>query len=137
MDNTGIPCKFIPIKKSAFTTEEGTKSGLYSGCFYNFYEFGITRWVICAYLDVEHKKYLDAGMKNKELIDGCLEYLNYVKEPERKSKKIQKPKYGNLEPIVSKITGEYDVKFEDERIIVQFLTDDRQNGNFWGEGIKT
>lgn len=131
-----IDCSFIPIKKSSYTTEEEMRDGLYSSSIYVFPEFGVTKWVVCAYLKVDHKKYLDEGMTSKALIDGCLEHLNYMPEPARKTKKSQKPKYGNLQPLVSKITGEYDVKYKDDRVIVQLITDDRQNPNFWGEGDK-
>jgi hypothetical protein len=131
-----IECSFIPIKKSQYTVDEEKKDGLYSSTTYTFKEFGETKWVICAYLKVDHKKYLNEGMTSKQLIDGCLEYLNYVPEPARKTKKVQKPKYGIIQPVLSKITGEYDVKFKEDRIIVQFATDDRQNPNFWGEGEK-
>jgi hypothetical protein len=47
----------------------------------------------------DHKKYFDEGMSSKQLIDGCLEYLNYIPEPARKTKKIQKPKYGKIQPL--------------------------------------
>ena len=125
-----------PIKKSKYSVLEETKDGLYSSSIYHFEGFGVTKWVVCAYLKVEHKKYLDDGMTSKEFIDRCLEHLNYVPEPARKLKKPQKPKYGVLQPLVSKITGEYDIKYKDDRIIVQLITDDRQNPNFWGEGDK-
>jgi len=131
-----INCSFIPIKKSKYTIEEETKDGLYSSSIYNVEGFGVTKWVICAYLRVEHKKLLDEGMTSKALIDGCLEHLNYMPEPARKTKKAQKPKYGNLQPLVSKITGEYDVVYKDDRVIVQLITDDRSNPHFWGEGEK-
>jgi hypothetical protein len=129
-----IDCSFIPIKKSKYTSEEETKDGLYSSSVYNVEGFGVTKWVICAYLKVDHKKFLDEGMTSKALIDGCLAHLNYMPEPARKTKKPQKPKYGNLQPLVSKITGEYDVVYKDDRVIVQLVTDDRQNENFWYEG---
>jgi hypothetical protein len=129
-----IDCCFIPIKKSKYTSEEETKDGLYSSSVYNVEGFGVTKWVICAYLKVDHKKFLDEGMTSKALIDGCLAHLNYMPEPARKTKKPQKPKYGNLQPLVSKITGEYDVVYKDDRVIVQLVTDDRQNENFWYEG---
>lgn len=129
-----IECSFVPIKKSKYATEEETKDGLYSSSVYNVEGFGVTKWVICAYLKVDHKKYLDEGMTSKALIDGCLAHLNYMPEPARKTKKPQKPKYGNLQPLVSKITGEYDVVYKDDRVIVQLITDDRQNENFWYEG---
>ena len=134
MENVGIACEFIPIKKSQYTTVEDTKKGLYSSGVYNFQHFGVTKWVVCAYLKVDHKKYLDEGMTSKKLIDDCLKHLNYMPEQVRKTKKSPKPKYGNLEMLVSKITGEYDVKFKDEHIICHLITDDRQNQNFWGEG---
>lgn len=136
MEKPGIPCEFIQIKKSMYSTLDETRSGLYSSSIYNFSEFGVTKWVVCAYLKVDHKKYLDEGMSSKSFIDSCLEYLNYMPEPARKTKKVQKPTYGNLQPLVSKITGEYDVKYKDDRVIVQLITDDRQNPNFWGEGDK-
>jgi hypothetical protein len=129
-----IDCSFIPIKKSKYSSEEETKDGLYSSSVYNVEGFGVTKWVICAYLKVDHKKFLDEGMTSKALIDGCLAHLNYMPEPARKTKKPQKPKYGNLQPLVSKITGEYDVVYKDDRVIVQLVTDDRQNENFWYEG---
>ena len=131
-----IDCSFIPIKKSKYATEEETRDGLYSSSVYNVEGFGTTKWVVCAYLKAEHKKYLDEGMTSKAFIDGCLEHLNYMPEPARKTKKAQKPKYGNLQPLVSKITGEYDVVYKDDRVIVQLITDDRQNPHFWGEGDK-
>lgn len=132
-----IECEFIKIKKSPYSAdEENLRSGLYSNSTYTFPEFGTTKWVICAYLKTDHQKLLDEGLSTREIIDRCLAHLNYVPEPTRKTKKIQKPKYGNLEPLVSPITGEYDVKYKDDRIIVQLITDDRQNPNFWGEGTK-
>ena len=129
-----IECSFIAIKKSKYTIEEEMKDGLYSSSVYNVEGFGVTKWVVCAYLKADHKKHLDEGMTSKELIDRCMAHLNYMPEGARKTKKAQKPKYGNLQPLVSKITGEYDVVYKDDRIIVQLITDDRQNPNFWGEG---
>ena len=129
-----IDCSFIPIKKSKYAVDEETRDGLYSSSVYSVEGFGVTKWVVCAYLKVDHKKLLDDGMTSKALIDGCLEHLNYMPEPARKTKKAQKPKYGNLQPLVSKITGEYDVVYKDDRVIVQLFTDDRQNENFWYEG---
>lgn len=131
-----IECEFINIKKSSFTKEIETKSGLYSNSMYNFPEFGTTKWVVCAYLKVDYQKYIDEGLSTKDLIDRCLLHLNFMPETARKSKKIQKPKYGNLQPLVSRITGEYDIKYKGDRIIVQLITDDRENPNFWGQGEK-
>jgi hypothetical protein len=131
-----IECSFIPIKKGQYTTDEEVRDGLYSSSVYVFEEFGVSKWVFCAYLKVDHKKYLDEGVSSKQLIDGCLDFLNYVPDPARKTKKAQKPKYGNIQPLISKITGEYDVKYKDDRVIVQFITDDRQNPFLWGEGEK-
>jgi hypothetical protein len=131
-----IECSFIPIKKSKYTNDEETRDGLYSSSIYNIPGFGVNKWVVCAYLKVDAKKYLDEGMTTKELIDRCLEHLNYVPEPARKTKKVQKPKYGNLQPLVSKITGEYDIQHKDDHLIVQFVTDERLSQFFWFEGQK-
>jgi hypothetical protein len=131
-----IECSFIPIKKSQYATDEEMRDGLYSSSVYSFQEFGVSKWVFCAYLKVDHKKYFNEGMSSKQLIDGCLQFLNYVPEPARKTKKALKPKYGLIQPLVSKITGEYDVKYKDDRVVVQFITDERQIPFLWGEGEK-
>lgn len=131
-----IECRFIQIKKSPYSDIDETRCGLYSNSVYNFNDFGATKWVVCAYLHVDYQKYLDEGLSTKQLIDRCLSHLNFIPEPSRKTKKVQKPTYGTLQPLVSRITGEYDVKYKDDRIIVQLITDDRQNPNFWGEGPK-
>jgi hypothetical protein len=93
-----IECSFIPIKKSQYTTDEEVRDGLYSSSVYAFEEFGVSKWVFCAYLKVDHKKYFDEGMSSKQLIDSCLDFLNYVPEPARKTKKSQKTKYGKIKP---------------------------------------
>lgn len=136
MEPEVIECEFIPIKKSLFTDVEETKMGIYSsGIFPAVPDFGTTKWVFSAYLKLNHKKYLDEGWTTKRIIDACLAHLNYMPENKR-AKKAQKPKFGNLQPLVSRVTGEYDVRYKDDRLVVRLVTDDRQNPNLWGEGDK-
>lgn len=131
-----IECSFIPIKKSTFSNSQETKLGIYSNSIYTFPDYGTKKWIVYAYLKVDHKSFLDKGYSTKKLINGCLNFLNEIPESSRRSKKIQKCTYGKLEPLVSKIDGDYAVKYKDDRVIIELITDDRQNPNFWGEGLK-
>jgi hypothetical protein len=69
----------------------------------------------------------EKGLSDKEIIDGCLLFLN--KPPPRK----RKPLYGSLQP-VQRADGAYEVKEKDGNYIVCFSTDQRRNKNFWGDG---
>jgi len=130
-----IDCEWEKIKDSAFSNNEEKKTGRYSGCVYPIKGYGVTSWAVHGYLKLDWQKHLDEGLSKREIVDECLEFLNQVPPRKKYQKKESKPKFGKLEAInASWADCGYEVKFDDNRLIVSFLTDDRKNKNFWGEG---
>ena len=131
-----IECDFKQIKRSSFTDSEETKSGLYSNSSYPLPGFGVTKWVICAYIEVPYDRLVSEGKTHNQIIEGCVNHLNV--RGMRKTKKGTKYQYGKLEPIISKITGEFvgKLKPETNTVIVELLTDDPRNQYFWGDAQK-
>ena len=133
-----IECSLIPITKSTFSINESLaekKFGLYSGSVHRVKDFGIKKWVVHFYLQVDYEKqYSEFGLNEKQLIDGCLNYLN--NHDKKKVKKEYKPKFGYLQPLVDPATGDYSIAYKPDRIVVSAITDERENPNFWYEGMK-
>lgn len=131
-----IECSLIPILKSKYssdTPESEKRLGIYSGSVHRVKDFGTKKWVVHFYLKVDHEHYINnIGVKYKELIDGCLNYLN--NNNKKKVKKEYKPKFGYLQPLVDPVTGDYSVVYKPDRIVVSAITDERDNPNFWYEG---
>lgn len=129
-----IPCEFIKIRKSSFSSDEGRihlKHGRYhNSVFPAVKDYGEKQWVIGGYLKLNEgfEKYKD--LKESEIIDRCIEFLNVVPRGKRK------PIYGLLKPIRASHKGpnEYETTFRENDIIVLFSTDDRRCKLFWSEG---
>jgi len=138
-----IQCKFVSLKKSKYTDSVEEKSGRYSQCSYNIPGYGISAWVVMAYLEVDYKKYYDEGMSEGELIEHCASFLS--KPPVRKKYQKKKPRslYGNLEPVVARWRSKKDASLYavkvlpgfTNRLAVEFIIDERRNKHFWSEGI--
>ncbi len=130
-----IKCELMDIPKWSFvgsSKKRRYKKGRYHGSmFWEVPGFGVKRWVIATNIKVDHLMYLEAGYTEKEIIDGCIDYLN--KPPPRKKyqrKKTNKPKYGELE------LHSYRVKEDDTCIQALLVVSDRNNKHFWGNGQK-
>lgn len=128
-----IYCEWREIEEFFPTTDakRQTRKGRYHGSvFPRVKHFGSKQWVICGYLEVDYEEYARQGMSEKDIVDGCVAYLN--KPPERKKyqKRARKPLYGNLS------LYSYKLKKDDSPYIeVILVTDERKNKNFWGCGI--
>lgn len=133
-----IECSLIPILKSSFSSDNldsEKRYGVYSGSIHRVKDFGVKKWVVHFYLKVDYERYFnELGVKEKQLIDGCLNYLN--NNNKKKVKKEYKSKFGYLQPLVDPMTGDYSVKYKPDRVIVSAITDERDNPNFWYEGQK-
>lgn len=129
-----VVCALLPFTKSSFSDPASEKKfGIYSNSVYTFPDFGVKKWVVHAYLLVDYDKYYVEGWTENRLIDACLNYLNDT-EKKKGAKKEPKPKYGKLEPLVSRWKGVYDLVYKPDRVIISLVTDDPKNTNFWGEG---
>lgn len=91
------------------------------------------------YLELDYQALEYDGKTREEIMDGCAEYLSQAPPRKKYQKKEPKPPYGKLEPLPAPWLGQnkYSVKPKsgfDNRLIVEFITDQRKNKNFWEEG---
>ena len=99
------------------------KSGRYSGGNLNVEGFGYKNWVVLAYIVPERpiREYLEEGFTKREIVDGCVEFLN-----QPPTKRARKPRYGKLS-----CNAFY---FLEDKISVSLVIDQRNNKHFWGRG---
>jgi hypothetical protein len=111
---------------------KGTKSGLYLGSNYAFKGFGVNRWVVGVYIDIDYKEYLEGGTSEEDVVRQCIEFLNQPPPRKKYQKKKPIPEFGTL--------GEKPLRFrfrEDEGgsfIEATLSTDQRRSKKFWGSG---
>jgi hypothetical protein len=125
-----IECDFRQICNSGC---EGTKAGRYSqSMHWEVDGFGSSKWVVLGYLDIDWVKLKNEDyLSERDIIERCLVHLNIAPEKKKYQKKQPEPKYGKLEPY------KVDFKMTKENkpvIIVQFLTNQHNNEQFWAEG---
>jgi|694.fasta_scaffold143795_4 hypothetical protein len=120
-----IECEFMPISQFSHAPTGEKKEGRYMTSIYSIDGFGKNRWVVGAYIKADLEKYKILRWHDSEIVKRCVNYLNSI-AINKKGKK----KYGNLQlHKFNKIN-----KFGQEIIVVELITDERKNENFWGEG---
>ena len=122
-----ISCKWKPIDEYLLPGNGEKKDGRYHGSmFWNIKGFGIRKWVVAGYIEGNYQQYLDEGIPEKEVVEGCLTHLNQP-PPRRKFQRKQPDSlYGHLEYYRHKITP--------GGIEVLVITNQRKNNRFWSEG---
>ena len=105
--------------------DEKTKCGHYTTSVLPVKGYGKTLWAIVAYVDVDYEKYRHEGYTDKEIVEGCVNFLN--KPPTRRHRKSR---YGKLG------TNWFNILEDKKLISVCFLIDQRNNKNFWWKGWK-
>jgi hypothetical protein len=118
-----IECELIKVPQYSHLVGTDTKDGRYMTSLYGSVDgFGRKRWVVGGYLKADWNKYRIIKMGEQEIIQRCINYLN------AKDGGI----YGNLEYYNVKFIQ----KFGQEVAVVELITNERKNENFWGEGEK-
>ena len=88
--------------------------------------FGKTIWSVVAYVDVDYDTLRAEGLADKEIIEGCINFLN-----KPLTKRHRKPRYGKLSLNWFNI-------LEDKGVISTcLLIDQYNNKNFWGKGQRS
>ena len=111
------------------------KQGTYHGSmFYDVELFGVKKWVVGAYLDIDYGTYMEQGLTLEDILAGCLIYLNQPPARKKYQRRVKNPLYGNLDPMphrhgFKEINGK-------KYIWVLLVTDKRRCKYFWGEGPK-
>jgi len=123
-----IVCDFRQISNSC--TDE-TRSGRYSqSMHWEVDSFGFSKWVVLGYIDVDWANMVrDQLLSEKDIVHRILNHLNTAPEKKKYQKKDPEPKYGKLEPY----KADFKIKNGKQFIIVQFLTNQHDNPNFWGD----
>jgi len=101
------------------------KLGRYSGGNLNVEGYGFKSWVILAYIIPERpiKEYLEEGLTEQQIVDGCIEFLN-----QPPTKRSRKPKYGKL--------ASHRHFFLEDKISASIIIDQKNSKYFWGRGQK-
>jgi len=131
-----IECEFVPISQYGVfnDTSSERKAGRYSSSIYAIEGINWTRWVVLAYLKADFQKHREEGLKNQEILQRCVNYLNAVEPKKKYAKKDPEPKYGKLELFKEDI--QFTNKFGYECAILIFTTNNRKCEHFWGNGEK-
>jgi hypothetical protein len=123
-----IECDFRQIPAS---NSEGTRAGRYSqSMHWEVENFGSSKWVVMGYIDINWANMVrDEFLSEKDIIHRILNHLNTAPEKKKYQKKEPEPKYGKLEPY----KADFKIKDGKQFIIAQFLTNQHDNPNFWGD----
>lgn len=126
---TEIECSFRQIRDSG---TEDRKSGRYSqSMHWEVPDFGSSKWVVLGYIDLPWEKMVNEDyLSQADIIERCLAFLNKTPEKKKYQKKPPTPKFGKLQPYKAEFKKKGDKQF----IIVQLITDQHDNENFWREG---
>lgn len=113
-----MECELIPVQQYSHLIGTETKQGRYMTSYYNIEGFGKKTWVVGAYIKADWK----SSEEDHKTIQKCINYLNSL----GKKKKI----YGDLKLHNFKFLNK-----NGQRVaVVEMITTDRKNDNFWGEG---
>tara|TARA_R110000796_G_scaffold58198_1_gene134489 strand:+ start:212 stop:595 length:384 start_codon:yes stop_codon:yes gene_type:complete len=122
-----IECSFKPLTEWYLVHgEEGKKRcGHYSRSMLPVKGFGKTIWSVVAYIDVDYDEHRAKGLTDKEIVEGCVSFLN-----KPLTKRHRNSRYGKL------ALNWFNI-LEDKGVISTcLLIDQRNNKNFWGKGQK-
>ena len=121
-----IECTFRRIPEYDLTSYDGRlKEGRYHNSHFTIEK---DKYIVAAYIDFDFKKWIGSNLKEEEIINQCIDFLNILVENKRKKKSYYK--YGHLKSFNCKIKRENDNKF---CIVALLETDDPDNKYFWGD----
>jgi hypothetical protein len=115
-------CAFVPLTERLTPVQPNSeiKNGRYSSSYYPIKNCNFTVWPVLAYINVDVDTLRSQGYSDKVIYAGCINFLSSQTSGKKR-------KYGNLFP--------FSFAVKEDKIIATFITDDRKNKNFWGEGL--
>lgn len=130
MDNLKYSIREIP-KSSLYTSDNmELKRGRYLSSVFPLEGFGIKKWVVGCYIDLDKEV---SPESETDVAEAIVAELNQPPERKKFERKRTSPLYGNLEIFEAKFKKDSDDKPYVEMLLV---TDERSNENFWGEGMQ-
>ena len=125
--------EFISLGFSSTEDRKEKRFARYHGSnFWKIKGFGVNRWVIAGYLQVNWRELMEQGHTIEDIFRGCVKHLN--KPPERKKfeRRITRPLFGILQPEAFKIAPKE--KNGAQVLEVLAVTNKRKSRYVWGEG---
>ena len=123
-----IKCDLEPMR-DILESSSKTKYGRYHGsCFWDVKGYGSKKWVVGVKIKFDFDQ--AEGASNREIIEGCMNYLNTVPPRKKYAKKKPTPKYGFLECYKAQIVTKNNQKY----ISALVITDKKKSKFFWGKG---
>ena len=112
--------------------DDKLKYGRYHGSmFWDIPEFSVKKWVVATQIILQED--LPNSMSDREVIEGCVEYINTPPPRKKFERRNKKPKYGTLELYKGKVHRDG----ENAYISALLITDKRKSKHFWGKGRAT
>ena len=114
--------EFGPYEPAFSYENQKMKLGRYEGGMMPTANFGDKKWSVAVSVVTEKplKEYLNQGMTEDQIVEGCVTFLN--KKPYR----ARKLPYGT-------VACRHFI-FKDDSISMSLMTNDRNNKHFWGRG---
>jgi len=137
LDVEPIECKLLEIKEFSWLSGESDPTRLGRYHLSDFPEvdlYGTKRWVVGAYIVVDHETLREEGKTDEEIVQGCIKFLNQPPPRRKFQRKVRKPVYGNLNP--TPVSYSIVSRGGDDVICTLMVTDKRKNKKFWSEGPK-
>ena len=125
--------EFQTVKFNSSGNQDELRMARYHGSnFWNVKGFGVNRWVIAGYINVDWQGLMEQGYTKEEIFKGCAKFLNKPPERKRFQKRISKPLFGTLLPKAVKINP----REKNGRNVLEVLavTNKRKSKYVWGEG---
>ena len=110
-----------------------TRFARYHGSnFWKIQGFGVSRWVIGGYLQINWQELMEQGHSIEDIFRGCVKHLNKPPERRKFQRRITKPLFGILQPEAIKISP----REKNGRQVLEVLavTNKRKSKYVWGEG---
>ena len=125
--------EFMSLKFSSTEDKRETRFARYHGSnFWKIQGFGVSRWVIGGYLQVNWRELMEKGHSIEDIFRGCVKHLNKPPERRKFQRRITKPLFGILQPEAIKISP----REKNGRQVLEVLavTNKRKSKYVWGEG---
>ena len=133
-ENNSFECELMPMSQYLSVPSEVKKYGRYHASnFWDVKGYGRNRWVVSVRIKLQSTPEV-SNLTDREVIEGCLNFLNTPPPKKKYARKQPEPKYGNLTLYKGKRFKDLDVENQEKIYSVLVLVDKNKSKFFWGKG---
>ena len=127
-------CSLMPMSEYLSMPSEKKRYGRYHGTnFWDVKGYGQKKWVVSVRIKLENPEEAQ-GLSDKEVLEGCINFLNTPPPRKKYARKDPTPKYGRLSLYRGKNIS-HKVGPEGSRVYsVLVLVEKQKNKFFWSKG---